>query len=340
MIDHGSYDAAARRTADWAGGLLTDDGFRDCAPVVLAYYKAPVGLLHTGDARAAAGALRFIERRFYADGDFHAGTGDTTPAGGRSYRNGWLAWGAHLLGAFHLSEPTLDRLVAGLDARTGGAPDSDAVDPGQRVYAAGATASVANALMACGRVEPALRAARFLKDLYDAQAQEGSRVLLARDASGAPIDPVARGIKAGADALMFDLSQPAQICWIFGFSLRVFARAYRLTGEQGWLDTGERVGGWIRRAHESLYANITNGKVAWGAAEMYGATADPEWLRLVERIGAWVVGEQGADGIWVRRPQFASSQAQPLPISLDTSVERMFYMIDIPRALQLALPGR
>lgn len=330
-----TYDLAAARTAAWACALLEEGGFRTCPPAVLAYYKAPVGLLHTGHAGAAARAMGIAERLFFRDGDFHAHPEDPTPRQGRSYRNGWLAWGAHLLGAYHLSEPALDRLEAGLDARTGGAADDDSAPVAQRTYPAGGTASVANALLAGGRTDAAIRAGCFLRELFDTQAADATRVFLARDAQGEPIDPVQRGITSGAESLVFDLSKPAQICWIFGFSLRVFARLYRATQDRAWLDTAERVGGWIARAHASLFTNITNGKVAWGAAEMYGATGQREWLDLARRIGDWVASEQGEDGVWVRRPQFASAREQPLPVSLDTSIERMFYLVDVPRAIAL-----
>jgi len=330
-----SYDQAAARTAAWACALLEADGFRTCPPAVLAYYKAPVGLLHTGHAGAAAQAMGIVERLFFRDGDFHAYQGDPTPRQGRSYRNGWLAWGAHLLGAYHLSEPALDRLEAGLDARTGGAADDDSAPVAERTYPAGGTASVANALLAAGRTDAAIRAGGFLRELFDTQAVDATRIFLARDAQGAPIDPVQRGITSGAESLLFDLSKPAQICWIFGFSLRVFARLYRATQDRAWLVTAERVGDWIAHADASLYTNITNGKVAWGAAELFGATGRREWLDLAHRIGDWVAGEQGDDGVWVRRPQFASACEQPLAVSLDTSIERMFYMVDIQRAIAL-----
>lgn len=331
-----AYDRAATRTAAWACALLEEDGFRACPPAVLAYYKAPVGLLQTGHAGVAAQVMGIAERLFYRDGDFHAHPEDPTPRQGRNYRNGWLAWGAHLLGAYHLSEPALDRLEAGLDARTGGAADDDAAPAPQRIYPAGGTASVANALLAGGRTDAAIRAGRFLRELFDAQAADATRIFLARDAQGATIDPAQRGLPLGAENLVFDLRLPAQICWVFGFSLRVFARLYRATQDRAWLASAERVGGWIARAHPSLFTNITNGKVAWGAAEMYGATGQRDWLDLARRIADWVASEQGDDGVWVRRPQFASASEQPLPVSLDTSIERMFYMLDIQRAIALA----
>jgi len=66
---------------------------------------------------------------------------------------------------------------------------------------------------------------------------------------------------------------------------------------------------------------------------MYAVTGDVRWRKLALDIATWLIEVQGDDGIWVRRPQFASSAAQPLPVSLDTSIERMYYMLEIPRAI-------
>ena len=336
MIDFEAYDRAAARTASWAIGLLGEDGFAGAQGAVLALYKAPVGLLATGHARHAARALRVAEKVFFHDGDFHAKEGDPTPPGFRGYRNAWLAWGAHQLGAFHLSGPTLDRLERGLNPQFHGSADNDGVEPKRRLYPAGGAAQAANVLLACGRREAALRAGGFLKALVDEHPVEADRVLMARTASGELLDPDVAEVTEGRESLLFDLKQPNQVCWILGLMLRVFARLYRATGDTGWLDSAERIHGWLLRADQSLYANVTNGKVAWGAAEMYGVTGQAHWLALAQRIGDWLVNQQGADGIWVRRPQFASSAQQPLAVSLDTSIERMFYMIDIPRALALS----
>lgn len=330
------YADAASRCEKWTLGLLGDTGFHDCPDAILAYYKAPMGLLATGYANKAAQVMSLLEQRFFDDGDFHAQSDDPTPPAGRSYRNGWIAWAAHNLGAYHLSEPTFDRLERGLHPEFFGSPDNDGVEVDQRIYPAGGTASVANALLAGGRRYYAERAGTFIKKLYDDQDVDADRILLCRDSSGEMIDPDERGITAGIENLVFDLNKPGQICWVFGYSLRVFARLYRSTGDAGWLDTAERVRGWLERADESLYSNITNGKVAWGASEMYGVTGQTHWLTMADRIGSWITSQQEEDGVWVRRPQFSSSSDQPLPVSLDTSIERMFYMIDIPRAFALA----
>ena len=79
--------------------------------------------------------------------------------------------------------------------------------------------------------------------------------------------------------------------------LRVFGQLYRASGDAGFLDSAEHIHGWLMRADESLYANVTNGKVAWGAAEMHGVTGLAHWRDLALRIGQWLLEQQGEDGI-------------------------------------------
>ena len=334
-MDFVKYEKAAVSTARWTIGLLRPNGFEGCSNAILGFYKAPIGLLRTGHPREADQVLRILENRFFRDGDFHAMEGDPTPPSGRSYRNAWISWGAHELGAYHLSRPALDRLEAGLHPEHGGSADNDKTETSRRIYPAGGTAMVVIALLSAGRLDPALRAGRFLQHLYEEQTLDADRILLVRDADGVAIDPQRRSDTSDSQSLVFDMNKPDQICWIFGLSVRAFAMLYRATGDVKWLTTSERVRGWLERAHPSLYATVTNGKVAWGAAEMYGATGQVEWLTLAKKIGDWLLSQQGDDGIWVRRPHFASSAVQPVAVSLDTSVERMFYMVDIPRALSL-----
>ena len=82
---------------------------------------------------------------------------------------------------------------------------------------------------------------------------------LVRNAAGAIIDPQQRGITTGLENLVFNLSQPDPICWIFRLSVRAFARLYRATGNDHWLDAAERVHGWLEREHDSLHTTVTNG---------------------------------------------------------------------------------
>ncbi len=328
---------AVERCVQWALSLWNDgEGFRGAEGEILSLYKAPIALLAAGRASAAAAVVHLLKQRHFRDGDFHAHPAGADAAPGRSYRNAWLAWGAHELGAYELSQPALDRLERGLHSRHHGSPDNDAAAIGQRIYPAGGTAKVANALLAGGRLASAAAAGRFLQALFDEQPADATRILLVRGESGALLDPASTALPGAVESYVFDLAQPHQTCWIFGLTLRVYARLFRASGDKSWLRSAEHLHSWILRADPSLYATVTNGKLAWGAAEMFGVTGDGKWLELARRTGEWMLSQQDSQGIWVRRPPFSAASDQSAAVSLDTSLERAFYLVDIPRALSLA----
>lgn len=330
------FENAARRTSQWAAALIDDEGFRGCRDYILGYYKAVCGLLATGHAMEAGHIMHVIERRFFRDGDFHPLETDHTPAYMNSYFNGWFTFGALKIGAYHVTGPALDRLERSIHSKFHGVPDSLDIEPTRREYDCASACSAANALLAGGRVAAAVRIGEFLKTMFEGQDAEGNRVLFRADARGELIDPALRELPKGAlpaAHYVVDVSKPDQVYWMFGFAVRTFAQLFQATGEPRWLDAAERIGGWLGRCDSDLTRHITNGKVGWGAADMYAVTGDVRWRKLALDIATWLIEVQGDDGIWVRRPQFASSAAQPLPVSLDTSIERMYYMLEIPRAI-------
>lgn len=320
--------AAAERTAAWACANI-DAGL---PRVNLALYKSLVGLDLAGRAHHAGIVLRLVEQGLYARGDFHAAADDPTPANGRSYRNGWLTWGTHRLGAHHLSVPALDRTARAIHPDIGAVPDNDESMPAQRLYDLGSNASAIQALLAGGRVADAVRVGQFVARLALDQPASAQRLLLATDAQGRPFDPAAAGITAGAEVLTFVVGAPAQVYWTLGFALRALGLLKLATGDALWLDAAQRIGQWLARCHDDQATQITNAKLGWGAAQMFAATADETWADLACRITRQLLATQGVDGVWLR-PQFVSAAQQPLPVSLDTSVERMVYLFEIPRLL-------
>ena len=140
----------------------------------------------------------------------------------------------------------------------------------------------------------------------------------------------------GLGALSFQMHQHNPVCWVVGLMLRVFARLYRYSGDISWLNAADTLYQWLLLAHDSKYTNITSAKLAWGAAEMASVTGDPRWYLMAKKILNWLVSQQDTSGVWVRRPQYEKVSAQPIDVSLDTSLERLLYLIDIPRALSLA----
>lgn len=335
MLSKDKVQQSIQRTVHWALALLGKDGFAGAEGQLLALYKAPMVFCAAGCAEAAARTLNAAVVCGYRDGDFHVSQTVQAAIRGRSYRNAWLAWGANALGAYDLSNPTLDRLDRALQKNGHGIPDDDEAEPAELVYTAGATAQAANVFLACGRLQAAERAGYFLADLVLEQAEASDQILLARDASGHLLAQELIDQDETSSSWSFRFAHPNPVCWVVGLMLRVFARLFRATGDKTWLKAAEAIHGLLKRAHESAYSNITSAKLAWGAAEMAGVTGSASWQNMAQSIGGWLLTQQGDDGIWVRRPQYQTSSDQPLAVSIDTSLERLFYLIDINRALSM-----
>lgn len=323
---------AKRRTLAWASDLLISDGFKGSKDASLSLYKAPVVFLAAAQGAYAGCAMNAALQLGFEDGDFHSTYRELRS---RSYRNSWLAWGAHSLGMYDVSEPVIDRLEHSLHPQMHGAPDDDTLPQDRQYFTAGSTAQVANVLIMAGRFKVALRAGGFLRELVLQQANAFEFVTLARNYDSSLFDLRSQSHNEGLEALSFQIHQHNPVCWVVGLMLRVFARLYRYSGDTSWLQAADTVHRWLLLADDSKYTNITSAKLAWGTAEMACVTGDAKWYLMARKILDWLVSQQEISGVWVRRPQYENESAQPIDISLDTSLERLLYLIDIPRALSL-----
>ena len=52
-----------------------------------------------------------------------------------------------------------------------------------------------------------------------------------------------------------------------------------------------------------------------------------------KQIWRWVMETQTENGLWIRRPEYNSINDQPLDITIDTSLERAFYMFQLAKAI-------
>ena len=326
--------AAAERGARWAAGRIGEHGVRGCEDSLSAHYKAPFCLARAGEAEAAARAMRHVLERFHERGDFHRGVAVRAPWTGGTYANGWLASGAGVLGLDDVRRDALDLIERSVDPAIGAPPNllphaGDAAP----FHDGGTAARAIESLLDGGRLDAALRIGRFLRRLYDRQSPDASHVTWcvdARDRLFSPDDPAQR-----APAFMLEPGRTGQVYWFLGFALRVLARLHRVDGDAGWLATAERVRGWLERCDPERLACISNAKLGWGAAEMHAVTGDAYWASVALAVADWLVREQSPSGVWVRRPQYADEGAQPLEVSMDTTVERTLYLREILRALAL-----
>ena len=66
---------------------------------------------------------------------------------------------------------------------------------------------------------------------------------------------------------------------------------------------------------------------------LYQLTGEKRFAEVASGIADYVVGEQTAEGLWLRKPQFQRVADQPFVASLDTTLERCLWLREIARAL-------
>ena len=64
---------------------------------------------------------------------------------------------------------------------------------------------------------------------------------------------------------------------------------------------------------------------------MYAVTGEERYRALAARVGRWLLEVQTPEGPWIRRPRYSTLAEQPLAVSLDTTLERGFFMLELAR---------
>ncbi len=356
QLNFGDCTTAINTTLQWAQHAVSPAELDDPHFVALGLYKALVAYHATGRTSAAIDLMSALERGVSSTGDFHPGAQLTfgqalTNHGAhrgsnlyvaafnsaldlaRNYRNAWFAWGAHLSGATQVANAGLDGLEKTMHPRLGAVPNSSAAWAQQPVYALGTNASCANAFLASGRIDAAVRVGEFMRGLIMAQPDDASLLSLACNGSGQPLRPqeVVQGI---AHKLYFlHPGQLGQVYWPLGFTIKVLAQLYRETGQSAWLDPAQRIAQWLKRCTDESTSSISSAKIGLGAGAMFAATGDRIWSDMAVRALQTIVRTQTPQGIWMR-PDFPAWLPQPLLVSVDTSIERMYYLTQVPAALR------
>jgi hypothetical protein len=319
---------------DWAAGLVDEqEGFRGVGNIINGYYKSVVAFTTGARLREARQIANFIKATFLVDGDVNACPGDTTAPGFSNYRNAWVGRGVHVLGRYDMSAAIGDFVESQMDPVSGGLAAVPFVPEAEREYCWGSTGSGVLALMAMGRWEAAARGGAFLVGMIEEQPATKGKLYLRRRADRTLIDSdIRQGL---ALTYSIDVGAKGQIYWYLGIAMNAFANLYLATGDKKWTDAGYKVLEYFKNCDGEVYEIISNGKVAWGLAAMYAATRDRQFAKYAQDVWAWHYNVQSPDGRWLRVGQFGSLDEQPLHITLDTTLERAFYMFELSRTLDV-----
>lgn len=347
------------RTQNWVQQAISPGELADPHFVALGLYKGLMAFHATGQTLARDALVKVLERYVSSTGDFHPRDARTVGQAlihhrshrgsnmyvaafqapldlARNYRNAWFAWGAHVAGARQLSAVGLEGLEKAIHPRLGAIPHSCAPNVQQPIFDLGTNASCVNALLACGRINAALRVGAFIKSIIMAQSAEAATVSLARNAQGQLVTPAEIASGVARKLYLFSPGSSGQIYWPLGFALKVLAQLYKQTGDSTWLAPARRISAWLKRCPDEHFTSITSAKICWGAGAMFEETGEREWADLTIRATNAIISTQTEKGIWIR-PDLPAWLPQPLLVSADTSLERMYYLTQLPSALHKPL---
>jgi hypothetical protein len=334
MLLSEDYLKCGHLALDWASTLVDrQTGFDGAGNLINGYYKSIVAMTTGARIREARLLAQFIDRTFFRGGDINTLPDDPTAQGLANYRTAWCGRGLHVLGRYDMSS-AIGRFIEGqMHPVTGGLSTLAGQPPGERVYCLGSTGSAVLALLAMGRVEAARRGGAFIEGLIEDQPVTSGKFYLLRNAAGEIIrEDRQQGL---AMVSSIDIGTPGQVYWYIGMAMNACASLYLATSETRWRDAGYKAFALFENCADDIYEIISNGKVAWGLGWMHAATGDPNFAKAAQDVWAWHCDIQSDDGRWLRVGQFDSLDEQPLHITIDTTIERAFYMFELSRTLDI-----
>lgn len=326
-----TYRRAAARAVEWVLPRIGPDGaIEGSEDIVFGYYKA-IPALWTGARPVEAGrVLQRIRARFFRDGRFETDADAYAGASvGYGYRQSWFAIGTHMMGAYDVSLDAIATLEGDLEPRSGGLGNA----VGDAVVDWGVTCCAITALLAGNRVAAAIRAGELIEAMIAAQP-DPSRMVMRWDAASGRLAPT----PGDAPRRGWDLTTAGsrQTYWYLGIALYAFARLHRVDPAGHWLESAERVLAFALDCRADFAGNMNTSKLAWGASQMAGVSPDGRYRDLAVDVADWMVESQRPSGIWVRNPAAHDEQTQPIPITLDTTMDRAFYLTETAAALAAA----
>lgn len=326
------YHESALKGIEWALSRLNSDGsFRGSEKTVNGHYKAPQTLATGGFIREAEQVTRYVSANFFSNGDFSCGPEEPASTLMINYKNAWLCWGTHTLGAYDLSSLGGDFLEQAQHENTGCLPEKCFEKSDEQIMEWGSTSLGIVALLALGRREAAIRAGKGLFQLLDTQPQPTTYLYLRKSWAGKWITEFPETMTG---LHVVEYAKPAQIYWYFGIAMAAFGKLYLTTAEPSWIEAGERVFDLVAKMAPESYLSLTSAKVGWGSATMYRCTGEKKYRDVAVQVADMLVETQTNEGVWLRTPQFDSVEKQPVPASLDTTMERSIWLLEIIKGLQ------
>ena len=308
--------------------MNADGSFAGIEDNIVAYYKAPRALGLAGFQTEGATVLRYIKRSFFRMGDFNQGN-NTYSRSSANYRNSWLSWGAHTLSSYELSYAAMDYLELAQHPTLGAMPSYCIPTTHNQQLELGTTGAATVAYLFCGRLEPAIKAGEWLIEALNSQPKTEA-LLLQQDWQGNWISNFPDNQSSRYE---LQLGESGQTYWYLGIAMAALSLLYKATSEQRFLDAAEEYFALACRCEPWSFEALTAAKVGWGSALLFECTNKKEHLTKAIQVGDMLTKTQTENGWWIRQPAYDSFEGQPLENSLDTSLERACWLLEIVRAI-------
>ncbi|KAK7112592.1 uncharacterized protein [Littorina saxatilis] len=304
-------------------------------------YKLPMMLILTGRGRLAHKVLNDIKERFMQpDGDFLSypdKTGDDRKSKNQElvqywpYMNAWVAMAAHRLCRFDISYPAWEFLKQFYNPKVGGFGTSGRydVDPttsteklalvstGNR-YDVGffMTAHLALTALQFGDLEKAKTSGDLMVRIVEEQPALDQYFLLhVNGETGQLVPKEPEGRRKWYRMVRDD---PNELFYQLGYPVYYLHHLYRLTKQEKYLRTGEKILDFAMTLHENFYTHFLNHKVAWGAGLVAMTTGKAKYREMCARCVKYLLSLQTSEGDFLRElgPQPNLDQTAEIPIWL------------------------
>ncbi|MFQ6096939.1 MAG: prenyltransferase/squalene oxidase repeat-containing protein [Armatimonadota bacterium] len=329
-MDH--YERAVTKGIEWLLSQQNSDGSMD--PVeqgVGGYYKVPYALALTGHGVAGCRLLDWVrDNNFTEVGDF---SGRFPRMGPHEhyyhYANSWLVCGAQKLGQFDLAYRGCEFLL-GLQDETGGFPTRG---PNAKPGEDSDLMSTPVAALAClyvGQTEAARKTGDLLVTILDEQPSPEDRLYFIHNRSGLVTDFP----EDEATGFVIDVSKEKQWYFICGVCAAFLVHLCRATSAARYVEAAKTYLDFIPHCHQDRYSTPQSGKLAWGAASLYGLTGDEHYAKMARAVGDYLVETQHDDGTW-RNPAVDPSARY---VTMDVTAEFVVLLSEMMQGL--AMGGR
>lgn len=326
-----SFIISAQKGIQWALSRLSKEGnFYGSETMLLGHYKAPQTFATAGFVQEAEKIIVFLRSFFPGGGDFNCLPGDPSPPTSANYRNAWICWGAQTLGAYDLSVSGGEYLESSQNKNNGGLPPRCENQQSDQIIDWGSTSSGIIAFLALGKKEPAVRAGECLGKMIDQQPEPEDHFYLCKRWSGEWITQFQRG---EATRFVVEFGKPNQIYWYFGIGMSALGKLFLATGDTRWLEFAIRIFDLANKCSPDVYQTLTSAKIGWGASVLYRITGENRFKDVTLQVANFLMDTQTSEGIWIRKPQFNSINDQPIPQSLDTTLERCLWLYEMARGI-------